>query len=59
MAKWISPYNRQLESDLFHEDVPDEFIRRVFNVLVAAYWHIFQVFTMRPLRMANLAHTLP
>src|SRR5436190_12215989 len=34
-------------SDLFHKDVPDEYIRRVFKVMVKADWHIFQVLTKR------------
>ena len=29
-------------SDLFHKDVPDDYVRRVFDVMVKADWHIFQ-----------------
>lgn len=39
-------------SDLFHELVPDEFIRRVWRVMRDARHHIFQVLTKRPERMA-------
>src|SRR5262249_34135737 len=46
-------------SDLFHEDVPDDFIRQVFEVMRQADWHRFQVLTKRPRRMAALAPTLP
>lgn len=46
-------------SDLFHEDVPDEYIRRVFEVMGEADWHIFQVLTKRPGRMARLSPSLP
>jgi protein gp37 len=46
-------------SDLFHEQVPDEFIRRVFDSMVRADWHIYQVLTKRPRRMAKLAPALP
>ena len=46
-------------SDLFHESVPIEYIRRVFEVMVAAEWHVFQVLTKRPQRMAKLAPDLP
>ena len=46
-------------SDLFHEAVPAEHIRRVFEVMVSADWHIFQVLTKRPRRMATLAPDLP
>jgi protein gp37 len=46
-------------SDLFHRDVPDEYIRKVFNTMVRADWHIFQVLTKRSRRLARLAHSLP
>ena len=39
-------------SDLFHEDVPDAFIDRVFAVMSLAPQHQFQVLTKRPARMA-------
>ncbi|GIX17930.1 MAG: hypothetical protein KatS3mg119_2116 [Rhodothalassiaceae bacterium] len=38
-------------SDLFHEAVPDSFIRHVFAVMSAADWHQYQVLTKRPDRM--------
>jgi protein gp37 len=38
-------------SDLFHEDVPDEFIDQVFAVMALADRHTFQVLTKRPKRM--------
>lgn len=38
-------------SDLFHPDVPDEFIDRVFAVMALAPQHVFQVLTKRPARM--------
>lgn len=38
-------------SDLFHEDVPDEFIDHVFAVMAQARKHTFQVLTKRPDRM--------
>lgn len=41
-------------SDLFHEDVPDEFICRVFGAMLAASRQIFQVLTKRPERMQKL-----
>ncbi len=37
-------------SDLFHADVPDEFVLSVFEVMLAARWHIYQVLTKRPAR---------
>lgn len=36
--------------DLFHEDVPDDFIAAVFGVMAACPRHIFQVLTKRPER---------
>jgi protein gp37 len=41
-------------SDLFHDSVPDEFIREVFAVIGKANQHQFQVLTKRPGRMASL-----
>ena len=41
-------------SDLFHPDVPDAFIRRVFDVMAEATRHTFQVLTKRPQRMATV-----
>lgn len=38
-------------SDPFHEDVPDEWIDRVFAVMALARQHTFQVLTKRPERM--------
>ena len=37
--------------DLFHENVPDEWIDQVFAVMAIARWHTFQVLTKRPKRM--------
>lgn len=38
-------------ADLFHDDVPFEFIDRVFAVMALAKQHTFQVLTKRPERM--------
>jgi len=43
-------------SDLFHEKVPFEYIRRVFNVMARAPQHTFQVLTKRAERMAEFCH---
>lgn len=40
-------------SDLFHEDVPFEFIRRVFDVMAQARRHTFQILTKRAERMRD------
>ncbi len=42
-------------SDLFHKDVPLEYIQKVFNVMNQAYWHNFQVLTKRAERLEELA----
>jgi|SRR5579859_1385238 len=34
-------------SDLFHKDIPDEYICRVFDTMERADWHIYQVLTKR------------
>lgn len=46
-------------SDIFHDDIPDSFIARVFNAMVRAHWHQFQVLTKRSARLRELAHRLP
>ncbi len=46
-------------SDLFHHEIPDEFIRRVFDVMTRANWHVFQILTKRSVRLARLAPSLP
>jgi protein gp37 len=43
-------------SDLFHIDVPDEFVRRVFEVMVNVDRHIYQVLTKRPSRAVRFFH---
>jgi protein gp37 len=44
-------------SDLFHEDVPDEYIVLVAQVMVAANWHVYQVLTKRSKRLRDLLKT--
>jgi protein gp37 len=41
-------------SDLFHKDVPTEFIGRVFDVMRDCPQHTFQVLTKRPKRMSRV-----
>lgn len=45
-------------SDLFHERVPLDFIRSVFETMQQAHWHTFQVLTKRSERLAEIAHVL-
>lgn len=44
-------------SDLFHADVPDDYILRVARVMQAANWHTYQVLTKRSERMAEMLRT--
>jgi protein gp37 len=46
-------------SDLFHQDVPFEFIERVFDVMYQVDRHIYQVLTKRSERLVELADRLP
>jgi protein gp37 len=46
-------------SDLFHADVPEAFIRQVFDMMVSSPQHTFQVLTKRAERLARLAPRLP
>jgi len=46
-------------SDLFHEDVPEQFILRVFDVIRRADWHCFQILTKRSRRLLDLSPQLP
>ncbi len=46
-------------SDLFHRDVPAQFIARVFEVMAQAHWHRFQVLTKRSSRLLELGPGLP
>lgn len=45
-------------SDLFHVDVPVDFIQRVFSVMHRADWHAFQVLTKRSERLLALNEML-
>jgi protein gp37 len=51
--KWKKPKRIFVNSvsDLFHDDVPDEFIESVFGVMAVAKHHTFQILTKRPERM--------
>ncbi|HZO71436.1 MAG TPA: phage Gp37/Gp68 family protein [Ktedonobacteraceae bacterium] len=45
-------------SDLFHSDVPDDYIIQVFDVMRQAHWHTFQVLTKRAGRPRQLGWRL-
>jgi hypothetical protein len=46
-------------SDLFHEDVPADFICRVWRVMKETPRHTYQILTKRPDRMAELLSRAP
>ncbi|WP_029899552.1 phage Gp37/Gp68 family protein [Nocardia brasiliensis] len=53
--RWRSPRRVFVNSmsDLFHEDVPDGYIARVWEVMAQAPQHTFQTLTKRPARMRS------
>ncbi len=57
---WRKPQNIFVNSmsDLFHVDVPDEFIIRVFETMRSAHWHQFQLLTKRAERLERLSKRL-
>jgi len=59
--RWRSPRLMFVNSmsDLFHPDIPAEFITRVFRTMVDCPQHTFQVLTKRSDRLAELAPSLP
>ena len=44
-------------SDLFHADIPDEYIQQVVRVMTLAHWHTYQVLTKRHERLRDLLRT--
>jgi protein gp37 len=46
-------------SDLFHENIPFEFIKQVFTTMERCPQHIFQILTKRSNRLRDLASKLP
>src|SRR5208282_1926819 len=54
--KWKKPQRIFVNSmsDLFHKDVPADFIQRVFATMRQASWHRFQILTKRSDRLAEL-----
>jgi len=45
-------------SDLFHGDIPDEFIKQVFDTMAKASWHTFQILTKRSKRLVKMSPKL-
>ncbi len=59
--RWTKPRRIFVNSmsDLCHPAVPEEFIAAVFETIMAADRHVFQVLTKRPERALELAGQLP
>ena len=60
LDRWKTPKKIFVDSlsDLFHEDVPFEFIKRVRDVMAEAQRHTFQLLTKRPERMLEFTRWL-
>ncbi|MDO8543304.1 MAG: phage Gp37/Gp68 family protein [Opitutaceae bacterium] len=57
--RWSTPRKIFVNSmsDLFHPEVPDDYIENVCQVMLAANWHTYQVLTKRAERMSRLLQT--
>ncbi len=53
---WLPPSRVFVNSmsDLFHEGIPDEYLRQVADVMESASWHSYMVLTKRPERMLSM-----
>lgn len=58
--KWIKPRKIFVNSmsDLFHEKVPSDFIKQVFNTMNETPQHSYQVLTKRPEKVVELSDQL-
>jgi protein gp37 len=54
--KWSAPKTVFVNSmsDLFHEDIPDDYIEQVVQVMKLADWHTYQVLTKRADRLREM-----
>jgi protein gp37 len=59
-TRWRTPSRVFVNSmsDLFHKDVPLDFIKQVFQVIHSTPWHVYQILTKRPERLYELASKL-
>jgi len=55
--KWRKPSRIFVNSmsDLFHEEIPLEFLQEVFDIVRQTPWHIYQILTKRHERLVELA----
>jgi len=58
--KWRTPSRIFVNSmsDLFHKNVPFEYLQKVFDVMRETPWHIYQILTKRDQNLAELASHL-
>ncbi len=54
--KWTAPARIFVNSmsDLFHRDIPRDFLAQIWETMLTADQHVYQVLTKRPHRAANL-----
>ena len=59
--RWKKPHLVFVNSmaDIFHKDVPIEYIQRIFEVMRSCPQHVFQVLTKRSKRMVRVSGQLP
>lgn len=55
--KWSEPRKIFVNSmsDLFHEEMPDDYLDQCFEVMGKADWHVYQILTKRPERLVRYA----
>jgi protein gp37 len=60
-CKWKQPKTIFVNSmsDLFHRDVPLEFVLKAFDVMCRADWHRYQILTKRSDRLLEFSPSLP
>ena len=60
-SRWKKPQNIFVNSmsDLFHQEVPFDFILRLFQAMNECDWHRFQILTKRSVRLRQLSPNLP
>ena len=58
--KWKKPSRCFVNSmsDFWHKDIPDDFIRSIWNVMVDVDRHVYQILTKRPRRMLSKIESL-
>lgn len=56
--QWGSPRRVFVNSmsDLFHKDIPEDFVRRIFRVMMSVDRHVYQILTKRPARAATFVN---